>query len=456
MFGPRNDLIGSAPAPALPPAVGLLPLAASPASPAAPTLRDFGDIAEAGAAVLDLNFEVISTDLGFCRLLGREASTLQGRALPELLLSPRSGQPLFEQLRSAPGSRRCADLDFVRLDGSVFFAHAQLQSIGGGRIGPACIVITVQDRGRRERLGAELRARLTQLDQMQQRIDSCGLQLQHAERLSSVGEAATGVAAALREPTCTLASHVATLDRYLTSLFGVVNACDAAEGLLDAKHPARALLATARFAGGVDFIAADARLLLDESRRNLARMRQLIDSLASLTPDAVEQWQWHDLRTAIDTTIALVRPRYDDGVRFCASTTALGANSKLFCVPAELQQVLLNLINNAAQALDGKPGRVDVSAQREGDELRLTVRDSGRGIDPSVRARLFEPLFTTRPNGSGLGLSLVKDIVTRHGGRIEVASAPGAGAEFIVTLPIDLRATGAARGESAALFAAAA
>ncbi len=70
MFGHRNDLIGSAPAPALPPAVGLLPLAASPASPAAPTLRDFGDIAEAGAAVLDLNFEVISTDLGFCRLLG--------------------------------------------------------------------------------------------------------------------------------------------------------------------------------------------------------------------------------------------------------------------------------------------------------------------------------------------------------------------------------------------------
>ncbi|MCU0951877.1 MAG: ATP-binding protein, partial [Burkholderiaceae bacterium] len=414
---------------------------------------DFGDIAEAGTAVLDPNLAIISTDLGFCRLMGRDARSLAGRALTELLLSPRSGQLLFDELRAAPGSARCTDLDFVRLDGNVFCAHAQLQSVG---VGAACIVITVQDRGRRERLGAELRARLTQLEQMQHRIDRAGQYMQQAERLSSVGEAATGVAAALREPTRLLESHLATLDRYLTSLFGVVNACDAAEGLLEGQHPARALLATARFAGGVDFIAADARVLMNESRASLTRLRQLVDSLGALAPDAVERWQWQDLRSAIDTTLALVTPCHGDHVRFSARTEALGTTARLFCVPAELQQVLLNLVNNAAQSLDGRAGEVEVVARRDGDRVLLSVRDSGRGIDPAARARLFEPLFTTRDNGSGLGLSLVKDIVTRHGGSIEVDSAPGQGATFIVTLPVDPRTASEDRVERDALFAAAA
>ncbi|HVY62071.1 MAG TPA: ATP-binding protein, partial [Planctomycetota bacterium] len=102
---------------------------------------------------------------------------------------------------------------------------------------------------------------------------------------------------------------------------------------------------------------------------------------------------------------------------------------------AELQQVVVNLLLNAAQAIEGGGGRIEVATRAAGSAVELVVADSGGGIAPADVERVFEPFFTTRPGGTGLGLYVCWGIVERHGGRIEVASEPGRGARFTVRLP---------------------
>jgi PAS domain S-box-containing protein len=120
---------------------------------------------------------------------------------------------------------------------------------------------------------------------------------------------------------------------------------------------------------------------------------------------------------------------------------------------SELQQMLLNLLINAEQALDDFPGHraITLRTHAEGPEVKFECRDSGPGIAPEIRSRIFDPFFTTKPEGvgTGLGLSICYGIVRSHGGRITVESEPGRGASFQVALPLDLRSMPRPSGEAA-------
>lgn len=101
---------------------------------------------------------------------------------------------------------------------------------------------------------------------------------------------------------------------------------------------------------------------------------------------------------------------------------------------AQLRQVFVNLVQNAVEAC-GETGAVTVDARTVDGTLEVAVEDTGHGLDASVKARLFEPLITTKSKGVGLGLALVKRIVERHRGTIGHVTPPTGGARFILTLP---------------------
>jgi signal transduction histidine kinase len=116
----------------------------------------------------------------------------------------------------------------------------------------------------------------------------------------------------------------------------------------------------------------------------------------------------------------------------------LGELPKVHCVPAQISQVLMNLLLNAAQAIE-EQGVIVIRTGSEGGEVWIEIQDDGRGIEPHNKKRIFEPFFTTKPagKGTGLGLSIAWGIVQRHKGRIEVSSEKGDGTIFRVVLPVD-------------------
>ena len=117
----------------------------------------------------------------------------------------------------------------------------------------------------------------------------------------------------------------------------------------------------------------------------------------------------------------------------------LGEVPSITCSPSQVNQVFLNLVNNAAQAMDKPRGRITVATRREGDDaVAIDVQDNGRGIAAENLPRIFDPFYTTKDvgKGTGLGLSIAYKIVSQHGGRIDVRSTPGEGTTVTVVLPV--------------------
>ncbi len=178
-----------------------------------------------------------------------------------------------------------------------------------------------------------------------------------------------------------------------------------------------------------------AQIILEQSRRMESLSKGLMDfSSAELNVERV------DVNALIQRSVEFVRTQNRfDGVEW---EFRLGEHvPELRADPGQLQQVLINLLLNAADAMTEKgAGRKVLGIISEWEErsrmVRLTVTDTGTGIAPSNLSRIFEPHFTTKPEGHGFGLSTSYRIITNHGGRITVESPPGRGARFTVTLPL--------------------
>lgn len=135
------------------------------------------------------------------------------------------------------------------------------------------------------------------------------------------------------------------------------------------------------------------------------------------------------LAEAAQTVEPLMR---EHGLDFAAVDACHGA--KIVGGRKALFGALINLLENAMQATPAG-GKICLTGQRQGDQLLLSVRDTGPGVSPETQARIFEPFFTTKGQGTGLGLAIALGVARAHGGSIELNSRPGAGAEFIMTLP---------------------
>jgi signal transduction histidine kinase len=186
--------------------------------------------------------------------------------------------------------------------------------------------------------------------------------------------------------------------------------------------------------------AADAAEMLRVVRRGAARSKAIVQALHNYSRGDEQRPRELSVARSVEDTIDLLRHH----LRHVQIEKQIDPELRITGFPGQIDQVFMNLITNAAQAVGGREGggTVRVAAAARANDVEITVSDDGPGIPADVIPRIFDPFFTTKDvgEGSGLGLSIVHGIVDRHGGRIEVESQVGQGTTFRITLPAGHRA----------------
>jgi two-component system, NtrC family, sensor kinase len=247
----------------------------------------------------------------------------------------------------------------------------------------------------------KLRAKVDELTRTTRRLTEAHTQLERSDRMASVGRLAAGVAHEIGNP--------------LAALLGLEDLV--LDGGLDAGSQR-------------DFLIR----MKKETERINGVVRDLLDFARSDAHDAEES---ADVKTVFDDVVALVKPQRE--LRDIRVTIDVEPGLRVALGPNRLTQVVLNLVLNAAGALEGKPGAVRLEGKRDGDVARILVEDTGPGVAPDMREAIFEPFVTTKEvgKGTGLGLSVCRGIVASAKGTIAVDPSYTPGARFVVELPIN-------------------
>ncbi|CAJ4282326.1 sensor histidine kinase [Burkholderia pseudomallei] len=273
------------------------------------------------------------------------------------------------------------------------------------------------------------------------RLEETHVQLLQSEKLASIGQLAAGVAHEINNPIGFVNANLNTLRSWVQGLLDVIAVQEALTGTLAAD--ARAPLAAVARDIDLDYVRGDILALIDESIDGAMRVRRIVCDLRDFSRPSGDAWAFADLHASLESTLNVVH----NELKYKADIVReYGVLPLVECNAAQLSQVFMNLLVNAAQSI-GTHGTITIRTTHDGDTVSISIADTGAGIPEDAIGRIFDPFFTTKPvgQGTGLGLSISHGIVEHHGGRIDVESHVGRGSTLTVTLPVRRKPEPAAR-----------
>ncbi len=269
-----------------------------------------------------------------------------------------------------------------------------------------------------------LRRRWFELAGKMRELEEAHGQLLQSEKMASIGVLAAGVAHEINNPVGFVNSNLGTLKTYTDELITLLEACRTGKAT-------EADFVAVEF----DYLKTDSADLIRESRDGLERVRKIVADLKDFSRLDQAEWQEADLNAGIECTLNVVW----NELKYKAEVVREYDPElpKVPCLPAQINQVIMNLLINAAHAIDER-GTITVRSGHDTQWAWIEIADTGHGMPPEVLKRIFDPFYTTKPvgKGTGLGLSISYDIVSKHGGRIDVSSKPGGGTTLRVNLPL--------------------
>jgi len=263
-------------------------------------------------------------------------------------------------------------------------------------------------------------------------------QLLQSEKFSAIGQLAAGIAHEINNPIGFINSNLQTLEKYLahyTPLLGVLNKLE--KYLKDENHERVAQVIASwkkvREETNFKFIEGDIDNLIKESREGTESIRKIVDDLRAFAAADKEAEDSVDLEALMESMLNISWNEIKYKAQLKKYYSKVPA---IICNPQKIGQVFVNLLTNAAHAIEGK-GFITVKTYTKDRYVCVGISDTGCGISPENVTRIFDPFFTTRPVGRGLGLSISYDIVRRHGGIITFSSNEDKGTTFTVALPTE-------------------
>lgn len=265
-------------------------------------------------------------------------------------------------------------------------------------------------------------------------------QLVDAEKMAALGQLTAGIAHEINNPINFVTSNIKPLELDINDLKEIITKYENIDLTKDVKEQVEEIEAFKKQID-IDFVNNEISSLLSGISEGAKRTAEIIRSLRTFSRVDETDMKPIDLNEGLQSTLVLVRNSLPDNLTVVKE---YGNLPKVDCLPGKINQVFMNLVTNAIQAIKTKTEQraeefLTIKTWYEDQQVKISIKDSGIGMTEEVKHRIFEPFFTTKEigEGTGLGLSIVFSIIEKHKGHIEVISKPNEGTEFIITLNVN-------------------
>ena len=338
------------------------------------------------------------------------------------------------------------------------FAYATALLIGVGYLAARVIATQAQLRRANEELESRVADRTRELQQTLSQLRESEAQLVQTEKMSSLGQLVAGVAHEINTPLAYVKNSVSTVRGRMPELRDTLALANRLLELLRSESADPGDLQgtfdrlSARLAQIAEHqVLEDLDSLAGDGMHGIEQISELVTNLRNFSRLDRSRIASFSVNDGVNAALLIAKPH----LRKVDVEKRLGDVPSITCSPSQVNQVLLNIVTNAAQAIDKPRGLIHVTTRMDdGDHVAIDIADNGKGIAPDSLTRIFDPFYTTKApgQGTGLGLSIAYKIVSQHGGRIDVSSEVGTGSTFTVVLPIrpSAEVVGEARKEEAA------
>ena len=286
-----------------------------------------------------------------------------------------------------------------------------------------------------KRYKQELEIHNAELSAQKAKLTSLQAQLMQSEKMASLGQLAGGVAHELNNPAGFIYSNMESLDRYASGLTRLLSVYDRALLSPELTSQANAIKQEIKY----EEVLRELSSIIADCQEGARRIRDIVMNLRTFSRLDEAEATPVDIHAGIDSTIRILSQYYNSD--HIALKREYAPLPLIHSFAGQLNQVWMNLLMNAAQAIGCGPGEVRIETGVKDQIVFVRISDTGSGIKPEDMGKLFDPFFTTKPVGvgTGLGLSISYGIITSHGGTISVESTPGRGTTFTTLIPLDAR-----------------
>ena len=372
-------------------------------------------------------------------------TALTGRSYSELL--NRKWQDVFKESGFSYKISSSGSIEYYHPGGRYFnYDIYYVKNLGTASTYTA--VITLQDitdrkkrEEERERTEEELKKSKEMLEAHHKELEKAYAELKAAqsqilqqEKMASIGQIAAGIAHEVNNPVGFIMSNLSSLQKYVSRLSEFIDVQTETIKKLSGDGKILNAITESRKSLKVDYIIDDLGNLIRESLDGAERVKKIVQDLKSFSRIDEAEWKMADINAGIESTINIVW----NELKYKATVKKEYGNIPLTkCNPGQLNQVFMNILVNAAHAIE-KQGEITMKTWHDNGYIYISISDTGCGIPADKIDRIFEPFFTTKEvgKGTGLGLSIAYDIVKKHNGDIIVESEVGKGTTFTVKVPV--------------------